>query len=180
MRPWKIMFSFLYSLKIILGLFFLDEPRVIPILPSSGRCLNGEIVRFSIDLVYGRTIHKSQGCSFSNVYVDVGKAENSKGLLFVAFSRVRSWEGLFLAPFTLERFIMISKWDFVTKREKTIEGLMEMPLKKLDIIERCWTYLNNYYFALWCFKYISIFFSFQWFNSNFYYGYLSSVDNFKI
>ena len=52
------------------------------------------------------TINRRQEC-FLNIYVDVGRSTKSKRLLYIGLSRVRNWQGLFLAPFSFGRFQII-------------------------------------------------------------------------
>lgn len=50
--------------------------------------------QFPIKLAFAMTINKSQGQTFEQVGIDLRKDVFTHGQLYVAFSRVRSWEGL--------------------------------------------------------------------------------------
>jgi ATP-dependent DNA helicase PIF1 len=49
-----------------------------------------------LTLAWGITIHKSQGLTLEKVVVEIGHADFSPGLSFVAISRVKSLAGLAL------------------------------------------------------------------------------------
>ncbi|KYM94744.1 ATP-dependent DNA helicase PIF1, partial [Cyphomyrmex costatus] len=50
--------------------------------------------QFPIKLAFAMTINKSQGQTFDKIRVDLRKDVFNHGQLYVAFSRVRSWEAL--------------------------------------------------------------------------------------
>ena len=64
------------------------------------------------------SIHKAQGLTFDSLYLDISRCFE-KGQAYVALSRVKSLEGLYLAPFSKNSI----KTDFkVVEYYKTLEG----------------------------------------------------------
>lgn len=56
----------------------------------------GEFTQFPLRLAWAVTIHKSQGKTYDRAIVDLGRGAFSPGQTYVALSRIRSLEGLYL------------------------------------------------------------------------------------
>lgn len=57
----------------------------------------GEFTQFPLRLAWAVTIHKSQGKTYDRAIVDLGRGAFSPGQSYVALSRIRSLEGLYLS-----------------------------------------------------------------------------------
>ena len=99
-----------------------DHPTIVPITqtPRASGAAKGSI---PLTLAWAVTIHKAQGMTLDWVTVDLGQREFSSGLTFVALSRAKSFNGLRVHPFDLERYKAIEKGKYVEARQEEFRRL---------------------------------------------------------
>ncbi len=68
----------------------------------------GSFTQYPVKLAWALTIHKSQGLTFNNVIIDLGRGALTGGQTYVALSRCRSFEGLTLRSTVAERDIFVN------------------------------------------------------------------------
>ena len=110
-----------------------NHPKVVPITPTTAQWQHKNFSLYSrtqvpLTLAYAVTIHKSQGWTRERIKLDIGQTEWCGGLSFVAFSRVKSLNGLLIQPqtlgtFTNERLMMVNNLDF-QKRRRYVDNYM--------------------------------------------------------
>ena len=73
--------------------------------------------QFSLDLFWATMIHKSQGLSLGRAVIDLGQKENPLGgLTYVALSRLRTMQGLYIKLMTWPRLESINKKVIIKQR----------------------------------------------------------------
>jgi ATP-dependent DNA helicase PIF1 len=72
----------------------------------------GSFTQFPLKLAWALTIHKSQGKTFDEVIIDIGRGTFAHGQLYVALSRCRTLEGITLRQ-PLEKRHVIMDWRVV-------------------------------------------------------------------
>lgn len=68
----------------------------------------GSFTQYPIKLAWALTIHKSQGLTFNNVIIDMGRGAFTGGQTYVALSRCRSFEGMTLRSTVADRDIFVN------------------------------------------------------------------------
>ena len=83
------------------------QPSYVPVCPIavSSQTENGfhERQQLPLRLAWALTIHKSQGLTLSNAWIDIGKSERTAGVSYVAISRVKTLSSCIIEPMTYER-----------------------------------------------------------------------------
>ena len=103
---------------------FHDNPCIVPI---SRRMGPQGVLNFPLLQCNSVTIHKSQGSTYTaDVYLDLGDWE-WLGSTFVALSRIKTFEQLFLYPFDFQRYEKIGQGEYFEQRS--------LALSKLDDIK---------------------------------------------
>ena len=113
--------------------FLEDEANVVPIPPCSS-CSESlgtdyERTQFPLRLAWAMTIHKSQGLTLTQSWVDLGKSERSIGLSYVALSRVRNLQSMIIEPMPFERLNCLKDKNLIIARleeEKRLHQLSKL------------------------------------------------------
>ena len=72
----------------------------------------GSFKQYPVRLAFAVTIHKSQGKTFENVVIDIGRGTFAHGQMYVALSRCTTLEGIILKQ-PLKRHHIIMDWQVV-------------------------------------------------------------------
>ena len=103
--------------------FFKNHPTYVPIPPFTAMNTKRKIpytrIQIPLNLAFAITIHKSQGLTLKRAVVDLEKSENSEGgLTYVALSRLKTLDGLFLVQPSWKRLKQINDRVMIKKRIK--------------------------------------------------------------
>lgn len=89
----------------------------------------GSFRQYPVKLAWALTIHKSQGLTFSNVVIDIGRGAFAGGQTYVALSRCRSLEGMRLLSTVAERDVFVNpaiiEFSRTFNDDRLIEGALE-------------------------------------------------------
>ena len=97
----------------------------------------GSFTQYPLKLAWAVTIHKSQGMTFDNVIIDIGRGTFCHGQLYVALSRCTTLEGIVLKiPVSKKNILMDRRVvEFVTKYQYHLAE-KRLPLhEKISFIE---------------------------------------------
>ena len=89
-------------------------------------------------LAFAIIIHKSQGLTLGRAVIDLENRENKEGgLTYVALSRLKTFEGLFLQPPTWPRLQQINNRVITKQRvEKEEPRLMKLHRSTIDNLRK--------------------------------------------
>ena len=113
-------------------------PNCVPIYPVAN-CSdthakkNMERRQFPLKLAWPITIHKAQGLTLRDVWLDLGATEKAAGLTYVALSRVPRLSNLIIEPMTFERLNSVTKtsnWKYRILEETKLSNLDKKKLTK--------------------------------------------------
>ncbi len=85
-----------------------------------------EYQQIPLRLAWSVTIHKSQGQTYDEAVIDLGRGAFSPGQTYVALSRIRSLEGLYLTRAIRQQDVMVDK-DVI----RFMSGVKTAPVEKL-------------------------------------------------
>jgi hypothetical protein len=100
-------------------------------------------------LAWALTIHKSQGTTLDCVEIDAGNSIFECGQTYVALSRVKSLDGLYLSSFDVGRIQINTKvqeyYDFLDKKgeSRNIPIAVAVPITSQDIVFQQYKYIES-------------------------------------
>ena len=110
--------------------FCTDIPNCVPLYPvtNCSDTLGQKMERqqFPLKLAWSITIHKAQGLTLNDVWIDLGPSERAAGLTYVALTRVRNISNLVIEPMTFDRLKSLKKtsnYKFRVLEEARLDSL---------------------------------------------------------
>ena len=97
----------------------------------------GRFVQYPIKLAWAITIHKSQGMTFDNMIIDIGRGTFSHGQLYVALSRCTSLNGIILKKPLQKKHILMDRRvvEFLTKYQYMLSAKKNPRDERIRMIE---------------------------------------------
>lgn len=92
--------------------------------------VKGTFTQYPLRLAWALTVHKSQGLTFNNVIIDMGRGAFSAGQAYVALSRCRSFDGMVLRSPLSPRDIFVSTAVSAFSRTFNDNRLIDNALKR--------------------------------------------------
>lgn len=92
--------------------------------------VKGAFTQYPLRLAWALTVHKSQGLTFNNVIIDMGRGAFSGGQAYVALSRCRSFDGMVLRSPLSPRDIFVSTAVSAYSRSFNDSRLIDEALKR--------------------------------------------------
>jgi len=103
------------------GVDFIVEKHSWKAYDDQGQYIVAEVIQYPLRLAWAVTIHKSQGMSLDSAEIDLSRAF-TPGMGYVALSRVRSLEGLYLTGLGAQAFAMdqdIREFDKILRQGRS-------------------------------------------------------------
>ena len=94
------------------------------------KTVTGSFTQYPLKLAWAITIHKSQGMTFDKMTLDLGNGVFSDGQLYVALSRVKSLNGLFLTHPICPSYVRGSKEVLLYSEHYNDDNLINSELEK--------------------------------------------------
>ena len=113
---------------------FKNHPTWIPIVPFTATLDNrvSKRTQIPLQLAFAITVHKSQGLTLDRTVIDLGKNENQEGgITYVALSRLKTFEGLFVKRASWPRLQQINNRVITKQRIKEESVLMKLHLSTI-------------------------------------------------